>query len=159
MGKNRGGPDSSLYGKEMADALWTLSSLTTGRPGLTPGEAQSLMEAAAVCLADQGHGRLVQLRLTGEFQHTVELALPPVDEPMRRTHADLPRAVERGACAIAALVCERQQGLVVAEQSCQMARRAAASTTGWHLPTTTNRSSSLDPGWKSLVFSRGARLK
>ena len=101
----------------MADALWTLSSLTTGRPGLTPGEAQSLMEAAAVCLADQGHGRLVQLRLTGEFQHTVELALPPVDESMRRTHADLPRAVERGACAIAALVCERQQGLVVAEQS------------------------------------------
>ena len=81
------------------------------------------MEAAAVCLADQGHGPIVHLRLTGEFQHTVELALPSVDESMRRTHADLPRAVERGACAIAALVCERQQGLFVAEHSCQMARR------------------------------------
>ena len=48
------------------------------------------MEAAAVCLADQGHGRLVQLRLTGEFQHTVELALPPVDEPMRRITVSCP---------------------------------------------------------------------
>ena len=47
-------------------------------------------EAAAVCLADQGHGRLVQLRLTGEFQHTVELALPPVDEPMRRITVSCP---------------------------------------------------------------------
>ena len=55
------------YAGEMADASWSLSSLTSGRPGLTPPEAQSLVEAAAVCLADQGHTQLVPLRLTGEI--------------------------------------------------------------------------------------------
>ena len=70
--------------------------------------------------------------------------MPPIDETMRRTHADLPRAVERGACALAALICERQQGLVIAEQS-----RRGGGFDYWLAP----------PGGGHLLFQSRSRLE
>lgn len=97
--------------------LWNLNSLISGRPGLTPAEAASLMEAAAVCFDVNQQTSPVPITLTGEFAGTPALAFPEPTSQTRRTHADLPRAVERGACAVAALVCERQLGLSIVEQS------------------------------------------
>ena len=101
----------------MAADTWDLASLESGRAGLTPAEACSLVEAAAVCFEATGAKTTVQLALTGEFGGTMTLRVPRVTDQIRRTYADVVHAVERGACAVAALLCERQMGMSIVEQS------------------------------------------
>lgn len=94
-----------------------LTALASGRPGLTSAVAQALIEAAAVCFEAVGHQSPVTLRHAGEFSGTSTLAFPSVTEQMRNSHTDLIDATERGACAIAAHLCERQLGLTIVQQS------------------------------------------
>jgi hypothetical protein len=71
-----------------------------------------MADAAAVCLADQGHGSEVALRVSGEFRAAYQLHRPDVTDPMRGTY-DLEEATELGACGIAILVMREQTGLTV----------------------------------------------
>jgi hypothetical protein len=71
-----------------------------------------MADAAALCLADQGHGSEVILRVSGEFRTTYQLHRPDVTDPMRGTY-DLEEATELGACGMAILMMRDQTGLTV----------------------------------------------
>jgi hypothetical protein len=60
-------------------------------------------EAAAVCLAECGHGSGVEMTVDGfgEFER-VRVEAPSLDDAMRRTHRDLTPATELGALAVVA---------------------------------------------------------
>jgi hypothetical protein len=71
-----------------------------------------LADAAAVCLADQGHGSVVALRVSGEFQVSYLLHRLEVTDRMRASY-DTDEATEFGACGIAILVMRDLTGFTV----------------------------------------------
>ncbi len=95
-----------------------LASLIEGIPALTPALGGTLAEAAAVCLANQGHGErcLLQVRWQSE-QRAFILHRPLVSEPMRRAYRDLQEATELGACGVAVLVAREITGHTAIERS------------------------------------------
>lgn len=71
-----------------------------------------MADAAAVCLADQGHGTEISLRVVGEFRATNLLHRAAVTDRMQSTY-DPDEATEFGAYGIAILVMRDQTGLTV----------------------------------------------
>lgn len=100
-----------------AQAQLNLAALAEGMPGLTPASAQTLAEAAAVCLESQNHQPLVQLGHAGLTPKELRLVWPPVDDQKRRTYADMQEATELGACGVAILVVKEATAKVVVERS------------------------------------------
>lgn len=94
-----------------------LRSLESGHPGLTPAAGRSLVEAAAVCLEDQGHPLTAPLNLTGKTTGTPMIERPEVDEQMRRTWHDDQEATEKGACAVAIVLVQQMEGWAVIQRS------------------------------------------
>jgi hypothetical protein len=94
-----------------------LASLAEGMTGLTPAYGTVLAEAASVCLEDQGHGVSTGLRVEGDFHAALILHRLTVDAQMRRSHGDLEKATENGACAVAILAVRHLTGLTVLRQS------------------------------------------
>jgi hypothetical protein len=70
---------------------------------LTVAAGQFVADAAAVCLAEQGHDSEVVLRVAGEFRATYRLERLDVTNLMRASY-DPEEATEFGACGIAILV-------------------------------------------------------
>jgi hypothetical protein len=71
-----------------------------------------MADAAALCLAEQGHGVEVDLRVAGEFRASYRLRRAEVTDSMRGTY-DPDEATEFGACGIAILVMRARTGLTV----------------------------------------------
>ncbi len=94
-----------------------LAALADGMPGLTAASGQMLAEAAAVCLEDRRHPIGVRLERHGLMREALHVEWPPIDDQVRRCHADMQEATERGACGIAILVAREATGLVVIERS------------------------------------------
>lgn len=95
----------------------SLAALSEGMPGLTPACAQSLAEAAAVCLESRSHQARVRLPRHGLMPEDLHLEWSPVDDQQRRTYADMQEVTELGACGVAILVVREATAKVVVERS------------------------------------------
>jgi hypothetical protein len=71
-----------------------------------------MADAAAVCLADQGHVGVIALRVTGAFRAVYLLHRLEVTDQMRATY-DPDEATEFGACGVAILVMRDLTGFTV----------------------------------------------
>jgi hypothetical protein len=80
-----------------------LSSLAVGMPGLTPALGTVMAEASSVCLDGEGHARVLNLRVDGDFEEEFVLQRLEVDEQMVSSYQFATTATERGACGIAIL--------------------------------------------------------
>ncbi len=94
-----------------------LDDLSAGMPALTSAMGGVLAEAAAVCLEDRGHSDPIQLHLKKIEVPQYLLTRPAVSEAMRRTHNDMERATEHGACGVAIILLRKLTGLTVVRQS------------------------------------------
>lgn len=94
-----------------------LSSLVSGRPGITPSEGGCQAECAVLALERNGHQAFPDLQVAGAHVGTCSLAGPRVNDQIRRTHGDVNQAIERGACGIAILLMERYERLTVVQRS------------------------------------------
>src|SRR2546425_6344808 len=92
-------PESSLRASSIA-----LARLAEGAFGVTPAFGQSLVEAASVCLEDQGHGSGVNMVVDGSHHAICSLSWSHVTDQCRRTWADDHEATEHGAYGIAFLL-------------------------------------------------------
>ena len=81
--------------------LFDLETLADGIAMLSRGFCGMVAEAAAVCLAEQGHKSGVELEIRGVVSESVELRWKPVTTEMAATYADSEVATENGALAIA----------------------------------------------------------
>lgn len=92
--------------RKQSDAL-VLASITKGHPGLTSEKASALVQAAAVCLHENGHrsGLALQVIASPPSKHALEFD-PPTAQA-RRANADLQEATEDGAMAVAIAVITR----------------------------------------------------
>ncbi|QDT91747.1 hypothetical protein [Gimesia algae] len=122
-----------------------LQNLAEGLPALTGAMGSVLAEAAAVCLEDRGHTDSVQLHVRRIETPQFLLSYPTVTEAMRRTHNDLERATEHGACGVAILLIGRMTGLTVIKQS-----KKGTGFDYWL---------GSDDGEESLPFQSSARLE
>jgi hypothetical protein len=89
-----------------------LKELSRSCPRLTEAVGQFMADAAAVCLADQGHGIDVNLTVTGEFHMSYQLHRAHVTDEMLGTY-DPDEATEFGACGVAILVMRDRTSLTV----------------------------------------------
>ena len=95
-----------------------LNDLSTGaNPGITAAVGNSLAQAGAVCLEDQGHGPGVQLDSRGQAVNHYHLDWPKVSAQARRSWNDLEEATEFGAAGIAVLLVNRELGFMVVARS------------------------------------------
>ena len=94
-----------------------VSRLAEGMPGISPPYGQSMAEAAAVCLHDQGHRPGVEMPVTGSYQSRFRVIWGEVTEQMVRSWADPEFATEQGAYGLAALLIEALSDLTVLERS------------------------------------------
>lgn len=104
----------------MSERELDLQTLATapGLPGLTVAAAQTLTEAASVCLEEVGHRTgTVTLVVSGDFEQSVRLHWAEMTEQVRNTYNDLQEATELGACAIAISLLQEFAGLTVLERS------------------------------------------
>ena len=89
-----------------------------GVPALTFILGGMLAEAAAVCLAEQGHRETCTLSLRQETQQNdFTLHRLSVSEAMRRAYRDLQEATEFGACGVALLLARAATGYTAVERS------------------------------------------
>ena len=94
-----------------------LTRLARGMPGISAPYGQSMAEAAAVCLGQQGHRSGVELVVSDDYQRRFEIRWPPINRQIVRTWADPNVATEHGAYGIAALLIEALTGLTVVERA------------------------------------------
>jgi hypothetical protein len=95
-----------------------LASLSEGIPALTAALGGTLAEAAAVCIANQGHSESCALQIRWEAKQNVfSLYRLLVTEAIRRAYRDLQEATELGACGIAILIVRELTGHTVVERS------------------------------------------
>src|SRR5947207_2612157 len=94
-----------------------LSKLNDGCRALTRAAGQALSEAAAVCLANQGHPNGVSLNIQGEYTHSMILMRSDVDVRMLRCYNDLQDATESGACGVAILLMRTLGDFTVVERA------------------------------------------
>ncbi len=97
--------------------ILALERLGGGMPGISGAYGNSMAEAAAVCLHEQGHRSGVEMAVTGSYEGRFRLTWEPVTEQMIRTWADREFATETGAYGIAALIIEALTELTVIERS------------------------------------------
>lgn len=81
-----------------------LRVLGSGMPGITPELGETFVQAASVCLEDEGHRCGSGMGIDGDFQRTYRLNWPPTTSQMHRSWADPNEATEHGACGIACLL-------------------------------------------------------
>jgi hypothetical protein len=89
-----------------------LEDLPAQCPRLSAAAGRYMADAAALCLGEQGHGREVSLRVTGEFRARYILHRSEIGDQVRATY-DADEATEFGACGIAILVMRDQSGWTV----------------------------------------------
>lgn len=94
-----------------------LSLLAEGMPGLTSAWGGVIAEAASVCLEDQGHGIVVELRVEGHFEAAFDVERLEVGSQMRSSHGDRNKATENGAYGISFLVLRSLTGMTVLYQA------------------------------------------
>lgn len=96
-----------------------LGLIGKGMPGLTEAYAQTLGEAAAVCLEGLGHKpKTARLVATDEFTNEMfGLEWEPCNEYLRRCYADPQEATEQGAYGLAIEIAKEFTGMVVVERS------------------------------------------
>jgi hypothetical protein len=94
-----------------------LADLPAGVPALTGAHGRVHAEAAAVCLENRKHAKLVQLviRKRSELRYTLDW--PDVTDEMQRCYEDLERATELGACGVAILLVRSLTGLTAVRMS------------------------------------------
>lgn len=80
-------PETKMTAK--ATENMCLTALFDGMPGLTPVCAQTLAEAAAVCLESRSHQTGVLLPRAGLMPKDLHLEWLPVDDQSRRCYADM----------------------------------------------------------------------
>jgi hypothetical protein len=92
--------------RKQSDAL-VLASIAKGHPGLTLEKAAALVQAAAVCLHENGHRSGVALKVVASppSAHALEFDAPTAKA--KRAHDDLQEATEDGAMAVAIAVVTR----------------------------------------------------
>lgn len=94
-----------------------LRNLDVGMPGITPALAQSMHEAAAVCLDHNSHVPGALLTINGAIQRTDALDWTPPNTQTINSWADMQEATEKGACGIAALLVRDLTSLTVVERA------------------------------------------
>lgn len=122
-----------------------LESLENEIPALTAAMGAVLSEAAAVCLQDRGHTSPVRLHLERMGGPQILLHCSAVNDRMQRTHNDMQRATEHGACGVAILLIRKLHKLTVVEQS-----KKGTGFDYWLRP---------DDGDDALPFQNSARLE
>lgn len=95
-----------------------ISSLAKGRVGITPAYGQSIAEAAAVCLDDQGHSSPTNMAILGKYEVSARIEWVPPSDQAKRCWNDDKDATEHGAYCVASLIVE-QCGLEVVMRSKQ----------------------------------------
>lgn len=75
------------------------------------------MDAAAVCLDEQGHSHHVSLQINGIQSCEIELQWNAIDDTIRRFNADREVATEYGAYGIVALIMPHLTNLTIVERS------------------------------------------
>jgi hypothetical protein len=78
-----------------------LDRLAVACPRLSPAVVRAFAEAAAVCLEHQGHTAPVQLDVSGDVAGTATITWAALSLEQTRSHADVKRATEHGAVAVA----------------------------------------------------------
>jgi hypothetical protein len=86
-------------------------------PGITFHAAGCMMEAARICLEEQGHRTGVRFLVNGDFNTAFSLIWDATTDQMRRCWADPEEATEQGACGLAVLLIEQLTGWTVLERS------------------------------------------
>ncbi|WP_428261611.1 hypothetical protein [Haliangium sp.] len=81
-----------------------LGAVVTAMPGLTGSRAAAFVEAASVCLWEEGHRCDSLLEVDGDIEARYRLLWKQPDEQVRRTYADPQEATEEGATAVAIAV-------------------------------------------------------
>lgn len=74
--------------RKQSDAL-VLASIAKGHPGLTPEKAAVLVQAAAVCLNENGHRSGVALEVSASPPCTHSLEFDSPTAKAKRAHFDL----------------------------------------------------------------------
>lgn len=98
-----------------------LNRLSAGFPAITPAVGTMMAEAASVCLEQAGHPGAASIRLDlpeGRISALIVEAIP-LDDRIRRSHANETDATEAGACGIAILAMLEEFGFLVVERSYQ----------------------------------------
>lgn len=94
-----------------------LDDLKIGQPGLSPDIAKFLVEAAVVCLVEQGHQSGVTLKTEGDIQENIQIMWSnKINDQIKRGWKDTNEAAEYGATAIAALLIFMFEQLVIFER-------------------------------------------
>jgi len=102
-----------------AEPRWQLDlgRLALGVTALTAPMCNTMAEAAAVCLEEQGHGVSVILTVKGIEDGKAIVSRPEVTPGMRRTYGEREEATELGACALAFLLIRELTPHCVIERS------------------------------------------
>ncbi len=97
----------------------TLNDLAGGMPGITSRFGASLAEAATVCFEEQSHRSGVQMKVDGNYDHSLAVRWRPVEDPeqARRCWADPEVTTEHGACGVASLLVSALTDLTVVARS------------------------------------------
>jgi hypothetical protein len=106
----------SLTTPNISPVPLVLGDLGNGRKGITPAFGQTLVEAASVCLEEQGHASPTEIQITGHFASPGKLEWNIPSDQSRRCWNDDGYATEQGAYGIAALLVEHC-GLEVVSRS------------------------------------------
>lgn len=93
-----------------------LTSLVSGRVGISPAVGESIAEAASVCLDERGHSSPTKMAVCGDYDMSANIVWIPPSDQAKRWWNDDQYATEHGAYCIAALIVE-QCGLEVVERS------------------------------------------
>ena len=108
---------SKVKPKKRLIKVLRLRDIQGGMPGLRPAKARAFIEAAAVCLEDQGHEPGAHLHVSGYTTKKFSLQWEAPDESQRRTYADEPEATEEGATAVAVALVTKLTKYVVVERA------------------------------------------
>jgi hypothetical protein len=86
-------------------------------PAITPAFGATLVEAIAICLADQSHPQGVTLLIEGDYQTQVQLFYPEIISQMQRCWNDPEYATEQAAYGIAFLLIQHLTPFTIIERS------------------------------------------
>ena len=110
--ENQSGPSS-----RDRPTILSLGRLVRGMLGISPSFGQSMVEAASVCLQQQGHRPGVELTVEGSFRKHFRVEWDPVYGQAMRTWTDAEVATEHAAYGMAALLIEELTELTVVERA------------------------------------------
>jgi len=95
-----------------------LDDLKAGQPGLSVRMAETMVEAAIICLVLNGHQSGVVLKVEGDQEELFQLLWSDkIDQQKINTWKDRKEAVEYGASAIGILLLFTFENLVIRERN------------------------------------------